>query len=219
MNKASRGDGIPAELFQILKDDAVNMLHSLCQQIWKIQQWPRDWKRSIFISIPQKGNAKECSKNCTTALISHASKRLTGVQTRFRKGRGIRAQTANICRIIGKARELKPILKNLKRKRKAREFQRNIYFCFIDYVNALKLWIVKNCGKYFKRWEQMGIPDHSTCLLRKLYAGQEATVRTRHGIMDRFKIGKGVSKGCILSPCLFDLYAEYIKRNAGLDES
>ena len=131
-NKASGGDGIPVELFQILKDDAVKVLHSMCQQIWKTQQWPQDWKRSVFIPIPKKGNAKECSNYCTIALISHASnvmlkilqarlqqyvnRELPHVQAGFRKGRGTRDQIANICWII----------------EKAREFQKNIYFCFID---------------------------------------------------------------------------------------
>ena len=131
MNKASGGDGIPVELIQILKDDAVNVLYSICQQIWKTQQWPKDWKSSVFIPIPKKGNAKECSNYCTVALISHASKvmltilqarlqkyvnhELPDVQDGFRKGRGTRDQIANICWII----------------EKAREFQKTIYF-FID---------------------------------------------------------------------------------------
>jgi len=124
-HKASGGDGIPVELFQILKDDAVKVLHSICQQIWKTQQWPQDWKKSVFIPIPKKGNAKECSNYCTIALISHASKVMLKilqarlqqcVQAGFRKGRGTRDQIANICWIMGKARE----------------FQKNIYFCFID---------------------------------------------------------------------------------------
>ena len=121
MNKARGGDGIPVELFQILKDDAVKVLHSICQQIWKTQQWPQDWKRSIFIPIPNKHNAKESSNNCTIALISHASKvmlkilqarlqqyvkrELPDVQAGFRKGRGTRDQIANIRWIIEKARE------------------------------------------------------------------------------------------------------------------
>ena len=112
MNKASGGDGIPVELFQILKDDAVKVVHSICQQIWKTQQWPQDWKRSVFIPIPKKGNAKECSNYRTIALISLASKamlkilqgrlqqymncKLPDVQAGFRKGRGIRDQIANI---------------------------------------------------------------------------------------------------------------------------
>ena len=112
MNKTGGGDGIPAELFQILKDVAVKVLHSMCQQIWKTQQWPQDWKRSVFIPIPKKGNAKECSNYCTTAFISHASKvllkilqarlqqyvnrKIPDVQAGFRKGRGTRGQIANI---------------------------------------------------------------------------------------------------------------------------
>ena len=134
----------PVELFQILKDDAVKVLQSVCQQIWKIQQWPKDWKRSVFIPIPKKGHAKECSNYHTIALISHTSKvmlkilqarlqqymncELTDVQTGFRKGRGTRDQITNICWII----------------KKAREFQKNIYFCFIDYAKAF------DCVDYHK---------------------------------------------------------------------
>ena len=203
MNKAKGGDEIPAELFQILKEDAVKVLHSICQQIWKTQQWPRDWKRSVFIPIPKKGNAKECSNYHIIALISHASKitlkilqarlqqyvnwELTDVQTGFRKGRETRDQIANIYWII----------------EKAREFQKNIYFCFIDCTEAF------DCVDHNKMWKILKeIPDHLTCLLRNLYAGQEATVRTGHGTMDWFKIEKGVCQGCILSPCLFNFYAE-----------
>ena len=100
--------------------------------------------------------------------------------------------------------------------KKAREFQKNIYFCFIDYAKAF------DCVDHNKLWKilkEMGIPDHLTCLLRNLYAGQEATVKTGHGITDWFQIGKGVHQGCILSPCLFNLYVEYIMRNTGLDEA
>ena len=120
MNKASGGDRISVELFQILKDDVVKVLHSTCQQMWKTQQWPQDWKRSVFIPIPKKGNAKECSNYHTTVLISHASKvmlkilqdrlqqsmnhELPDVQAGFRKGRGIRDQIADICWIIEKVR-------------------------------------------------------------------------------------------------------------------
>ena len=121
MNKASGGDGIPVELFQILNDDAIKVLYSICQQIGKTQQWPQDWKRSVFIPIPKKDNAKECSKNCTTALISDTSKvtikilqarlqqymshELPDVQAGFRKGRGTRDQIFYVCWIIEKARE------------------------------------------------------------------------------------------------------------------
>ena len=123
-NKASGGDGIPVELFQILKDDAVKVLHSICQQIWKTQQWPEDWKKSVFIPIPKKDNVKECSNYCTIALISHARKlmlkhELSYAQAGFRKGRGTRDQIANIHWII-----------------ETREFQKNIYFCFIDYAKT-----------------------------------------------------------------------------------
>ena len=177
-NKASGCDGIPVELFQILKDNAVKLLYSKYQQIWKIQQWPQDWKRSVFIPILKKGNAKECSNYCTVALISHASKimlkilqariqqyvnrELPVVQVGFRKGRGTRDQIANIHWII----------------EKAREFQKNIYFCFIDYAKAFDF--VDN-SKLWQILKEMGIPDHLTCLVRNLYAGQEATVRTGHG--------------------------------------
>uniref|UniRef100_A0A4W2ERR0 Reverse transcriptase domain-containing protein n=1 Tax=Bos indicus x Bos taurus TaxID=30522 RepID=A0A4W2ERR0_BOBOX len=215
-NKASGGDGIPVELFQILKDDAVKVLHSICQHIWKTQQWPQDWKRSVFIPISKKGNAKECSNYRTIALTSHTSKVMLkilqaklqqyvnhecpDVQAGFRKGRGTRDQIANIHWIM----------------EKAREFQKNIYFCFIDYAKAF------DCVHHNKRWKilkEMGIPDYLICLLRNLYAGQEATVRTGHGTTDWFQIGNGVCQGCILSPCLFNLYAEYVMRNAGLEEA
>ena len=147
-NKASGGDQIPVELFQILKDDAVKVLHSICQQIWKTQQWPQNWKWSIFIPIPKKGNTKKCSNYPTLELISYAIKvmlkilearllqyvnhELPDVQAGFRKGRGTRDQIANIHWII----------------EKAREFQKNIYFCFIDYAKPLTVWITTNCGKF-----------------------------------------------------------------------
>ena len=180
-NKASGGDGIPVELSQILKDNAVKVLHSICQQIWKTQQWPQDWKRPVFIPIPKKGNAKECSTYHTVALISHASIvmlkilqarlqqyincELPDVQNGFRKGRGTRDQIANIRWII----------------EKARKFQKNIYFCLVYCARAF------HCVDHNKLWKilkEMGIPDHLTCLLRNLYAGQEATVRTGHGTTD-----------------------------------
>ena len=171
MNKAGGGEGIPVELFQILKDDAVEVLHSICQQIWKTQQWPQDWKRSVFIPIPKKGNAKECSNYCTISLISHASKvmlkilqagfqqymnrELPDVQAGFRKGRGTRDQIANIHWII----------------KKAREFQNTSALLTVPV--PLTVWITTN----WKILKEMGIPDHLTCLLRNLYAGQAATDR------------------------------------------
>ena len=147
-NRASGCDVIPAELFQILKDDAVKVLHSICQQILKTQQWPQDWKRSVFIPVPKKGNPKECSNYRTIMLILHTSKvmlkilqarlqqyvnrEIPDVQAGFRKGRGTRDQMANIHWII----------------KKAREFQKNIYFCFIDYTKAFNCVDHKNCRKF-----------------------------------------------------------------------
>ena len=164
-NKASGGDGIPVELFQIVKDDTVKVLHSICQQMWKTQQW----KRSVFIPIPKKANAKECTNYRTIVLISHASKvmlkilqarlqqymncELPDVHAGFRKSRGTRVQIANVCGII----------------ERAREFQKNIYFWFIDYAKAF------DCVDHYKLWKilkEMGKQDHLTCLLRNLYAGQ-----------------------------------------------
>ena len=172
--------------------------------------------KSVFIPIPKKGNAKECSNYCTIALILHTSKvmlkilqarlqqymnrELADVHAGFRKGRGTRDQIANICWIM----------------EKGREFQKNIYFCFIDYDKAF------DCVDHKKLWKilkEMGMPDHLTCLLRNLYAGQVATLRTGHGRTDWFQIGKGVHQARILSPCLFNFYAEYIMRNAGLEEA
>ena len=125
---------------------------------------------------------------------------LIDVQAGFRKGKGTRDQIANILWIIEKAREL----------------QRNIYFCFIDYAKAFD-YVDHN--KLWKILKETGIPDHMTCLLRNLNAGQEATVRTGHGTTDWFQIGKGARQGCILLPCLFNFYAEYIMQNAGLDKA
>ena len=189
-------------------------LHSICQQIWKTQQWPQDCKRSVFIPVPKKDNAKECLNYHTIAFISHASKvilkilqarlqqrvnqELPDVQTGFRKGRGTRDQIANVHWII----------------EKSREFQKNI--CFIDYATAF------DCVDHDKLWKivkEMGIPNHPTCLLRKLYAGQEAIIRTQHGTTNWFKFGKAIHQACILSPCLFNFYAEYVMQNAGLDEA
>ena len=190
-----------AELFQILKDDAemilkdddVKMLHSICQQIWKTQQWPQDWKWSVFLPIPKKDDAKECSNYCTIALISHASKIMLKIlharlqqymnselpdgQAGFRKGRGTRDQIANIHWSI----------------KKAREFQKNIYFCFVDYTKDF------DCVDHNKLWkilQEMGILDHLTCLLRNLYAGQEATIRTGIGS----KLGKEYVKVVFCHP-------------------
>ena len=125
---------------------------------------------------------------------------LPDVQAGFRKGRGTRDQIANICWII----------------KKAKEFQKNIYFCFIDYANAFDCMYPNKLAKILK---EMGIPDYLTCLLRNLYAGQQETARTGHGNNRLLPNRKGICQGCILSPCLFNLHAEYIVRNAGLDEA
>ena len=148
MNKASGGDGIPFELFQILKDDTVKVLHSICQQIWKTQQWPQDWKRSVFIPIPKKDNSKECLNYCTIALISHTRKvilkilqarlqqyvnhELPYVQAGFRKGRGTRGQIANIHWIIEKGNSGK-------------------ISALLTMLKPLTMWITANCRKFFKR--------------------------------------------------------------------
>ena len=164
-SRVQNGSVVKKFLFQILKDDAAKVLHSICQQIWRTQQWPQDWKRSIFIPIPKRGNTKKCLNYRTIALISHASKRmlkigqarlqqyvnreLPDVQAGFRKGRGTRDQIANICWIT----------------EKAREFQKNTYFCFIDYAKAFDF---VNHNKLWNILKEMGIPDHLTCLLRNV---------------------------------------------------
>ena len=151
MNKASRGDGIPVEFIQVLKDGAVKLLHSICWQIWNPQHYPRDWKMSIFIPIPKKSNAKECSNYHTIAFISHAIKvilkilqarlqqyvnhELPDVQAGFRKGRGTRDQIA----IFGSSKKQQSSKKHL--------------LCFIDYAKPLTMYITTNCGKFLKRWD------------------------------------------------------------------
>ena len=173
VNKVSGCDGIPVELFKTLKDDAIKVLHSICQQICKTQQWPQDWKRSILILISQKGSTKECANRQTIGLMSRASKvvlkilrarlqhyanqEVPDVQTGFRKGRGHRDQIANIRWII----------------ETAWEFQKNICLCFINYAKAF------DCMDHNKMWKalkEMGISDHLTFILRNLYAAQETTV-------------------------------------------
>ena len=173
-NKASGGDGISAELFEILKDDAIY------QQIWKTQQWPEDWKRSIFIPIPKKGNAKECSNYHTVEFISHASKimlkilqaslqqymnqELPDVQAGFQRGRGTRVQIVTICWTMEKTRD----------SRKASTS------ASLTMLKPLTIWSTTKWNILKER----GILGHLTCLLRNFYAGQEATVRTEHGITD-----------------------------------
>ena len=166
MNNVSRGDGILVELFKILKDDIVKVLQSICQQIWKTQQWPQDWKRSVFIPIPKRGNGKECSNYCTIALITHASKvmlkilqvrlqqymnhEFPDVQADFRKGRGTRDQIANICWII----------------KKQENSRKTSISALLTMPKPLTVWITINCGKFLKRWEYRTIWSASweTCM-------------------------------------------------------
>ena len=189
------------------------MLHSICQQIWKSQLWPQDWEKSVFIPIPKKGNAKKMFK--LPCIISHASEimlkilqgrlqqyvnqELSDVQAGFRKGRGTTDQIVNSYWIM----------------EKAREFPKTFTSASLTTLNPLTVWITTNCGKFL----EMGILDHLTCLLRNLYVGQEATVRSGHGTTGWYKIRKGVQQGCILPICLFNFYAEYIMQNARLDGS
>ena len=212
INKAGGGDGIPLELFQILKD--VKVLKSICQQIWKLSSG-QDWKRSVFIPIPKKCNVKECSNYHTIALTSQASKvmlkilqaklqqyvnhELPDVQAGFLKCQ--RNQLSNCQHPLDH--------------RKSKIIPENHLFLLYWLCQSLSLCITTN----WKILEEMGIPYHLTCLPRNLYAGQESTVRTRHGTTDWFQIGKGLHQGCILSPCLFNLNAEYIIRNVGLYEA
>ena len=193
---------MPVELFQILKDDAVKVLHSICWQIWKTQQWPQDWKSCFdsnskerqsqrMLKLPhnythltyQQSNAQNSPSPASTVC------ELPDAQAGFRKGRGTRDQIASICWII----------------EKAREFQKKYLFCFIDYAKAFDH---VDHNKLCKILKEMGIPEHLTCLLRNLYVGREATIRTGHGTTDWFQIRKGVHQCCILSPCLFKFYAE-----------
>ena len=147
-NKASGGDGIPVELSQTLKEDAMKVLHSICQQIWKTQQWPQDWKRSVFNPIPKKGNAKECSNYCTIALISHTSKVMLKIlQARLQKY--VNHELPDVQLVLEKAEEPEIKLSVSAGSPKKQEFQKNIYLCFIDYAKAFDcVWITTNCGKF-----------------------------------------------------------------------
>ena len=189
----------------------MKVLYLICQQIWKTQQWPQDWKRSVFIPIPRKGNAKECSNYHTIALISQASKVIFKI-LQVKLQQYVNHELSDVQ--AGFRKELEFKLPTSAGSSKKQEFQKTIYSYFIDYAKAF-VWITT----IWKILHEMGIPDHLTCLLRNLYAGQEATVRNGRGTTDWLQIGKGVCQGCILSPCLFSLYAECIMRYAGLDEA
>ena len=181
------------QLSYLKKNATAKVLHSICQQIWKTRQWPQDWKRSLFIQMSKEGNGKEfklsfkCAhftcykvmlKILQASLQQYVNWELSDVQAGFQRGRGTRDQIVNIRCIM----------------KKARGFQRNIYFCFIDYAESF------DCVDHNKLWKilkEMGIPDHLTCLLRNLYAGQEATIRTGHGSTDWFQTGKGMNQVCV----------------------
>ena len=182
----------------------MKVLHSIRQQIWKTQQWPQDWKRSVFRKALPKNiqttaqlhsthtTSKVMLKILQARLQKYVNHELPDVQIGFRKGRGTRDQIANIHWLI----------------EKAREFQRNIFFCFIDYAKAF------DCVDHSKLWkilQEMGIPDH----LRNLYTDEKGTVRTRQGTMYWFQIGKAVCQGCILSPCLFNFRLYHTKCQDG----
>ena len=203
-------DEIPAELIKAGGEESIHVYHALCQKIWKYGIWPKDWKRTIFIPIPKKGNLKLCTNYRTVALISHASKILLKiimgrlrkkmeeeiniVQAGFRQGRGTRDHILNMRLII----------------EKCREFNVNLFSCFVDYSKAF------DCVQHQKLWEimgNMGFPSHIVQLIKMLYLDQQAAVRIDGETSDWFNIKQGVRQGCVLSPYLFNLYAEDIMRN------
>ncbi|XP_049756696.1 ankyrin repeat domain-containing protein 29 isoform X2 [Elephas maximus indicus] len=205
-NKALGIDGLSIEMFQ-QTDAALEVLTRLCQEIWKIASWPTDWKRSIFMPLPKKGDPTKCGNYRTISLISHASKillkiiqkrlqqridrELPEIQAGLRRGRGTRDIIADVRWILAESRE----------------YQKDIYLCFIDYAKAF------DCVDHNKLWitlQRMGIPEHLIVLMRNFYIDQEAVVRTEQGDSDWFKVRKDVCQGCILSPYLFNLYAEKI---------
>ena len=211
-NKTSRGDGIPVELFQTLNDDAVKVLHSICQRIWKTQQLPQNWKRSVSIQIPKKGNAKDCSNYHTIAFISHTSKvmlkilqarlqqyvnyELLDVQARFRKGRGTTDQLPTFAGSL---------------KKRVPETSTSVLSTM---PKPLTVWITTNYGKFWKRWEYQTTWPASweTCMqVRKQQLELDMEQQLELDMeqhLDWFQMEKGVCQGCILSPCLFNLYAE-----------
>ena len=211
-NRKSAGcDGIPIELLKAGEEEAVKVMTGLCNCIWKRKEWPTDWKKSLYVPIYKKGDKKECGNYRTIALISHASKVLLRViqrrlevflipelpieQAGFRRGRETRDHIANLRWMM----------------EKAREHQRDLYMCFSDYKKAF------DCVDHERLWvilRAMGVPVHLIVLLKRLYTNQEATVRTEFGETDNIDIGKGVRQGCILSPLLFNIYAENIMREA-----
>ena len=196
MNKASGGDRIPVELFQILKDDAVKVLHSICQQIWKTQQWPQDWTRSF------QSQRKAMPKNVQTTAQLHSSHTLVKWCSKFSKPGFSNMWTVSFQLfklVLEKAEEPEIKLPTSVGSSKKQESSRKTSISVL--LTMLKPLTVENHNKLWKILKERGIPDHLTCILRNLYAGQEAAVRTGHGTADCFQIRKGVRQGCILSPC------------------
>ena len=207
--KSPGSDGIPIELLKEVDEEAIMMLTAICQQIWIKRIWPKQWKESIYVPIPKKGDPRICSNNRTIALKSHASKVMLKViqyrldmymkqemaieQAGFTKGRGTIDQISNLRWIM----------------ERATVYQRPIYMYFIDYSKAF------DCVDHPTLWnmmEEMGVPEHMVQVIGSLYTNQEAKVRTEYGDTESFSIGKGVRQGCVLSPYLFNLYSEYIMR-------
>ena len=215
-SKAPGSDGIPIELLKATGEEGIHVMTTLCQQIWDTGIWPLDWKKTVYIPIPKKGDPRVCANNRTIALISHASKvmlkiiqgrmeqnaqqQLPDVQAGFRKSRGTRDQIANVRWLM----------------ERAHEYNQQVYLCFIDYSKAF------DCVDHDKLWNtlrKMGFPEHLIALLHGLYDNQQATVRVEGGDTEPFGIGKGVRQGCILSPTLFNLYAEEVMREADIDDT
>ena len=209
--KAPGIDNIPSELWQATGEEGTELLWRLCVKIWNQEEWPKDWCRAVFIPLPKKGDLKECANHRTISLISHASKVLLKIinarmekkmeleipeeQAGFRRGRGTRDQIVNIRNII----------------EKCRSHRTPLYLCFIDYAKAF------DCVSHEMLWDamrNMGFPAHVVDLIGRLYKDQESAVRTSRGDSRWFSIGRGVRQGCILSPNLFNIYAEAIMREA-----
>ena len=195
----SGGDEIPAELFQILKDDAMKVLHSICQQIWKTQQWSDDWKRSGFIPIPKKRSAKERS-NFQTLCSFHMQARLYSKSFKLGFGSTWTENFQMYKLALERVRNQRSNCQHLLDHRESKGIPEKHLLMLLDYAKAFDC---VDHNKLCKILTVMGIPDHLSCLQTNLYAGEEAIVRTSHGTMGCIKIGKGIWQGCLSWPCLF----------------